>query len=111
WLRTQGEQPACEFSGAESGWLFQQRQLHSRRAPGNTCLSALQAMEMPGQPARNNSKGCGGVMRVAPVGLFTWRRQPRDAHDDAFRLGTKLAALTHGHPTGSLTGGVLAVLV
>lgn len=34
-------------------------------------------------------------------------RSPRHA----FRLGTALAALTHGHPTGSLTGGVLAVLI
>lgn len=28
-----------------------------------------------------------------------------------FNLGSELAALTHGHPTGQLTGGVLAVLI
>ena len=30
-------------------------------------------MNSLGEPARNDSKGCGGVMRVAPVGLFAWR--------------------------------------
>ena len=50
-------------------------------------------------------------MRVAPVGLFAWRLRQQDSPHDAFRLGAELAALTHGHPTGALTGGVLAVLI
>jgi ADP-ribosylglycohydrolase len=111
WLQTQGGRPTCNIDlGTDGpGWLFQHRRLHDRRAPGHTCLSALQAMSFLGEPARNGSKGCGGVMRSAPVGLFAWRQQasPREA----FELGTELAALTHGHPTGSLTGGVLAVLI
>ncbi len=113
WLQTQGERPICDidFGVDEPGWLFQQRQLHSCRAPGNTCLSALRAMSSLGEPARNDSKGCGGVMRVAPVGLFSWRLSQHESPQDAFRLGTELAALTHGHPTGALTGGVLAVLI
>jgi len=113
WLQTQGERPTCDidFGTDEPGWLFQQRQLHSRRAPGNTCLAALRAMNSLGEPARNDSKGCGGVMRVAPVGLFAWRLRQHESPQDAFRLGTELAALTHGHPTGALTGGVLAVLI
>ena len=113
WLQTQGEHPTCDidFGTDEPGWLFQQRQLHSRRAPGNTCLVALRAMNSLGESARNDSKGCGGVMRVAPVGLFAWRLRQHESPQDAFRLGTKLAALTHGHPTGALAGGVLAVLI
>ena len=113
WLQTQGERPTCDidFGTDETGWLFQQRELHSRRAPGNTCLAALRAMNSLGDPARNDSKGCGGVMRVAPVGLFAWRLRQYESPQDAFRLGTELAALTHGHPTGALTGGVLAVLI
>jgi ADP-ribosylglycohydrolase len=63
------------------------------------------------EPARNNSKGCGGVMRVAPVGLFYWRLNEKRSPEETFLTATELAALTHGHPTGSLTGGVLAVLV
>ncbi len=113
WLQTQGERPTCDidFGADEPGWLFRQRELHSRRAPGNTCLSALRAMSSLGEPARNDSKGCGGVMRVAPVGLFAWRLRQQESPQDAFRLGTELAALTHGHPIGALTGGVLAVLI
>jgi ADP-ribosylglycohydrolase len=69
WLATQGYE--CRVVKAEeNGWLIQQAGLHSQRAPGMTCLSALR--EYPGLPgiAGNDSKGCGGVMRVAPVGLL-----------------------------------------
>jgi ADP-ribosylglycohydrolase len=113
WLRTQGETPRreIEISADEPGWLFQQRQLHSLRAPGNTCLAALRSMTQIAEPATNNSKGCGGVMRVAPVGLFAWRLNKDESPEEAFSLGTELAALTHGHPTGSLAAGVLAVLI
>jgi ADP-ribosylglycohydrolase len=65
WLRTQGAKPhrGIEYGPREHGWLFKQRDLHARRAPGKTCLSALRAMRSPGEPAKNDSKGCGGVMR------------------------------------------------
>lgn len=113
WLETQGERSSCDigFDVDEPGWLVQHRELHSRRAPGNTCLAALIAMTSLGEPARNDSKGCGGVMRVAPVGLFARRLGGREALEYAFELGTELAALTHGHPTGALTGGVLSALI
>lgn len=113
WLQTQGERPSCDiaFGADEPGWLWNQRELNSRRAPGNTCLAALRAMRTLGDPARNDSKGCGGVMRVAPAGLFVSRLGSDEPDSHAFTLGTELAALTHGHPTGALTGGVLAVLV
>jgi ADP-ribosylglycohydrolase len=113
WLLTQGERPArnIEFARDGRGWLFAQKALHSQRAPGNTCLSALLAMKSLGEPARNDSKGCGGVMRVAPAGLFGWRMNGSGSVQETFRLGAELAALTHGHPTGTLTAGVLAVLV
>lgn len=112
WLTTQGEQPALDMSrgGEVDGWLMQQRELHDRRAPGNTCLAALRTMRSLGEPAQNDSKGCGGVMRVAPVGLFT-RRQGHSSPQPAFDLASEVAALTHGHPTGVLASGALAVLV
>jgi ADP-ribosylglycohydrolase len=89
---------------SNSGWLIAQQFLHSRRAPGNTCLSALQdgyRLATPQAPI-NDSKGCGGVMRVAPVGLVT--RQ-------AFDVACGVAALTHGHPSGWLAAGALAEMV
>lgn len=113
WLQTQDVEPSCDinFGAVYPGWLFQQHQLHSRREPGTTCLWALRTMSFLGQFADNDSKGCGGVMRVAPVGLFAWRLRRPEALQNAFRQGAELAALTHGHPTGALTGGVLAVLI
>ncbi len=113
WLRTQGDANSfnIDFSLDEPGWLFQQQELHHRRAPGNTCLSALRMMKELGQPAQNDSTGCGGVMRVAPVGLFGWHFRRQQPIQETFRLATEIAALTHGHPTGSLPAGVLAVLV
>jgi ADP-ribosylglycohydrolase len=43
-------------------------------------------------------------MRVAPVGLAAVR-------DEAFQLGCETAALTHGHPSGILSAGFLALLI
>ncbi len=43
----------------------------------------------------NGSKGCGGVMRAAPVGLL-----PR-SYGDPFSTGCEIAAITHGPPSGS----------
>ena len=113
WLMTQSERPSQNIDpfDEEPSWLSQQPDLHYRRAPGNTCISALKQMRYPGEPARNNSKGCGAVMRMAPAGLFAASiRPPRDP-DAAFRLGTDLSALTHGHPTGALAGGAFAALI
>jgi ADP-ribosylglycohydrolase len=45
-------------------------------------------------------------MRVAPVGLFAWQLRNEQSPQEVFNLGTELAALTHGHPTGQLIGGV-----
>jgi ADP-ribosylglycohydrolase len=112
WLATQGEPPHDGVDLVrEPGWLYPHRDLHHRRGPGNTCLSALRAPPSEAVFAVNDSKGCGGVMRVAPVGLFHWSLRDRHSPRDAFTLGCELAALTHGHPTGQLTAGVLAVLI
>ncbi|MHC3002519.1 ADP-ribosylglycohydrolase family protein [Gordonia metallireducens] len=111
WFITQGEHPRHGVlpMGERTSWLTGHRELHSQRAPGNTCLSALRSTTRPGTPADNDSKGCGGVMRAAPVGLFASRAEWSAV--GTFDLGTAIAALTHGHPSGSLTGGVLAVMV
>jgi ADP-ribosylglycohydrolase len=76
--------------------------MHHRRAPGATCVAALSGSQ-PGTVDRaiNDSKGCGGVMRVAPIGML----------DDAYAVANAAAALTHGHPSGWLAAGALAVMV
>ncbi|UXI70423.1 ADP-ribosylglycohydrolase family protein [Tahibacter amnicola] len=110
WLHTQGEQAPLAHH-LESGWLVQHPALHARRAPGNTCLCALRSMRQLGEAAFNSSKGCGGVMRVAPVGLFAHQLGWQVSPEKAFALGAELAGLTHGHPTGRYSAGVLAMLV
>jgi ADP-ribosylglycohydrolase len=106
WLCTQhvGREP--EPDGPFDGWLVAETRLHHRRAPGKTCLSAIAAgwHEVPIRAA-NDSKGCGAVMRVAPVGLIA------DSPETAFRLGCETAATTHGHPSGWLPAGVLAATI
>lgn len=105
WLLTQGLPPKEHYRWIYDGRLLDIAELHARRAPGNTCLDALSSGE-GGSMARpiNNSKGCGGVMRVAPVGLLCLKER-------AFEMGAEIAALTHGHPSGYLSAGALAYLV
>ena len=106
WLHTQGV-PWSEIepdgSGVPDGWLITNRVLFNQRAPGNSCVTALDSgvMGTPDEPI-NDSKGCGGVMRVAPVGLIAV---------NPFDLGSECAAITHGHLTGYLAAGALAVVV
>jgi len=107
WLYTQGERSRSQFSeDIIDGWLISVQNLHSRRAPGTTCLSALRGATMGtvDQPL-NDRKGCGGVMRVAPIGLA--------ARDEAtaFALGCEAAAITHGHPSGYYSAGCFAAVV
>jgi ADP-ribosylglycohydrolase len=93
------------------GWLIQQRWLYSRRAPGQTCLSALaggtHAVQQFGATAINDSKGCGGVMRSAPFGWLS----SGDNHDWIYQQACQSAAFTHGHATGQVASGALAYLI
>lgn len=102
WLRTQGR--SAPRAATEDGWLINVKDLWANRAPGATCISALSATTELGATAMNDSKGCGGVMRVAPIGLLC---EP----ERAFTLAMEAAALTHGHPTSSTSAGVLAYLI
>jgi ADP-ribosylglycohydrolase len=105
WLKTQGYRVFPVKDRVYEGWLIKHRELHTQRAPGVTCLESLQGGEMGSvQEPLNDSKGCGGVMRVAPVGVFA---DP----EKAFDIAAECAALTHGHPTGYLAAGVLANMI
>ncbi len=86
-------------------WRETQHEPNERRAPGRTCLSALDSGQV-GTIERpiNYSRGCGGVMRTAPVGLALQL-------DDPFEAGAECAALTHGHPSGYLPAGFLSELI
>ena len=105
WLLTQGYPRIKEYEWAYDGWLLGINELHARRAPGNSCLSALLSRKKGSiDDPINNSKGCGGIMRIAPTGLFYKK-------DKAFDMAVDFAALTHGHPSGYLSAGALAYLI
>lgn len=97
-------------SGQRDGWLQAEQWLYARRAPGNTCLTALTEARKVGTygvQAVNDSKGCGGVMRSAPFGLLPYEGNGEWVFDAA----AESAGYTHGHPTGKLASGALALLV
>ena len=106
WLYTQRiiiDEKFAEQPPIPDGWLVTLNDLNSRRAAGRTCLSALRSGQMGTETIPlNNSKGCGGVMRVAPIGLIA---------ENPFFLARDAAAITHGHPAGYLSAGVLASII
>ncbi|WP_433500005.1 ADP-ribosylglycohydrolase family protein [Sphaerimonospora sp. CA-214678] len=122
WLDTQqyDAPPARDDRHAfRTGGLREQRWLYARRAPGNACLSGLDAQRggqadggaggevrlgEPG-PVNPRSKGCGTVMRSAPFGLAG------GAPRQIFATAAECARITHGHPTGHLAAGAFAVLI
>ena len=105
-----------EPDGSKDGWWINQKWLYVRRAPGNTCISALmdarcgeRKISQYGGQAENDSKGCGGVMRSAPFGLLP--PSSDDAFGWQFDSAAQAASFTHGHPTAQLASGALAALI
>lgn len=116
WLRTQGETTiSLNTDVCNNDWLLAVEGLHRRRAPGNTCLSALRdGTYSKNGVAVNTSKGCGGVMRAAPAGLLAARINNSDSAGvarAAFEIGHTTATLTHGNPSGYYPAGVLAAVI
>lgn len=112
WLSTQ-LLPAP--SSKSHGFLSLQGWLYARRAPGRTCIDALQAnrtsdegSQQYGRQAVNDSKGCGTVMRSAPFGLL-----PTDlfTRSQVFAMAAEAAGYTHGHVTAHLASGTFPTLV
>ena len=91
-------------------WLLNVPELYAQRAPGNTCMSAI-LEGCTGTPERpiNFSKGCGGVMRVAPIGLYFGESPMAPLAVDM--LGADAAALTHGHGMGYIPASMLVHII
>lgn len=119
WLKTQTEEIPSgnkELGKRNDGdsWLLDVPELYSRRAPGNTCLSALAELkdEKHWQRnfvdwERNDSKGCGAIMRIAPLALVH-EYQPIDILD---REAAEISAITHCHPLGFIPSSVLVHII
>ena len=120
----QGKEPIYAITRAYIDWYYTQTpklrkktickisaipELNRLRAPGNTCLSALESIARGKEPL-NNSKGCGGIMRVAPIALFAAKRE--EYNDSAVaRLAAEASEVTHQHPLGFLPSALFSLLI
>lgn len=115
WLETQGQSnsnyPDLQWGSPELSELIKTQ---GQRGPGTTCVTALKAMPKPVKPAENDSKGCGTVMRVAPVGIFfgnLLRDLSKEQLQEVYNQGVSDAAITHGHQAAQHASGILAVII
>ena len=115
WLITQeGRNPAYVTEAVCD--LMKIPDLYSLRAPGNTCIGAMcqrrcqiQTGTLPEsflENRINTSKGCGAVMRAAPLGLVRTT--------DILALdweGAEIGAITHGHSLGFMPSAMLVHII
>ena len=103
WLDTQNN---TNNHDTKNSWIKDIKELNIPRAPGNTCISALSSGKKGtiDNPI-NDSKGCGGIMRVAPLGLYM--RNP----EYAGKYAAEISAITHGHPLANIPSYVFATMI
>ena len=108
WYRTQIERYPLPKE-QHTSWLVDIPELFVCRDPGYTCISTI-SNGINGTINRplNKSKGCGGVMRVAPVGLYFSEKWSSEKVD---MIGAEVAALTHGHPLGYIPAAGLVHII
>lgn len=117
WYFTQTGEVRVTATGVErhSTWLHSLPELAHRRAPGTTCMSACESILNGGRPF-NISKGCGGIMRVAPLGLLqaAYFYKNGEGLMNTARLaanGANIAKITHLHPLGYLPAALLTLVI
>ncbi|MCD8082425.1 MAG: ADP-ribosylglycohydrolase family protein [Clostridiales bacterium] len=120
WLKTQrsdihGMNPYKRHTReGEISWLLDVPELYALRAPGNTCLSSLAQRgcgeyvdDFMKNPV-NQSKGCGGIMRIAPLALrFRLDKTQSEMLDSLDMEAAQIAAITHGHSLGYMPAAVV----
>ena len=90
-------------------WIARIPEMNHRRGPGHTCMSSLYAI-YKGHDSINDSKGDGGVMRVAPIPLYAVV-DSRMSITDAARLAGEAAEITHQHPLGFIPAALVAHII
>ncbi len=116
WLITQMSDYDCrdmiEDYDRKISWLSDVEELYSQRAPGNTCMSSLIGLVKSQKPIndyikdkRNDSKGCGGIMRTAPIALMF-----EDTKEADFEAA-QMSAITHCHSLGYMPSAVMAHII
>lgn len=106
WLLTQIE---MKKEGLNQCWISELLEMNSRRAPGGTCISALNNILMGREP-QNDSKGCGGVMRISPIPLYGAVDNRMDI-TEVCRLAAEASKLTHKHPLGYISSAFLSYII
>ena len=106
WYLTQIGKKSSKFNDC---WISSIPELNANRAPGNTCLSSLYSI-YNGKKPFNNSKGCGGVMRVAPIPLYA-AVDSRMAVEEAALLAGEAAKITHQNPLGYIPAALMAHII
>ena len=91
-------------------WINAIPELWATRAPGNTCLNAL-SDRLSGYEVHNDSKGCGGIMRIAPIPLYGAIQNRIADLPTVDRLAADASALTHLHPLGYIPSALLAHVI
>lgn len=98
-------------NSARYSWLMNMPQIFRNRAPGNTCMTVLGSRKKGTlQNTVNNSKGCGGVMRVAPIALY-FARFNNLKQEKIDLIGAEAAAITHGHELGYIPAAALVHII
>ena len=99
-------------------WLLDVPELYVRRAPGNTCLSALETRAKEGyvdsfiNSPINRSKGCGGIMRIAPLALkYRWGENFYGDIEQIDMEAAELSAITHSHSLGYMPSAVVSHII
>ncbi len=109
WLQTQSAAYPLRTRSPYS-WLVNEPELFARRDPGNTCISAIiNGADGTIDDPMNQSKGCGGMVRVAPIGLYLGGR--RYESDKIDMIGAETAALTHGHELGYIPAAAFVHII
>lgn len=93
-------------------WLMDVPEMGENRAPGTTCVHAIMKQRRGSvDNPLNDSKGCGGIMRIAPVALYLNRTGDINRMQELFETASEVAALTHGHELGWLSSGMAAYIM
>ena len=88
--------------------LLNIKELFSSREPGRTCLMLIwNGANGTLETQINKSKGCGGIMRTAPIGLYFKNKSLKETA----LLAAKASALTHSHELGYLSSAMFAVII
>ena len=91
-------------------WIRNLPEINTKRAPGLTCLGSLMEIHNGREP-HNDSKGCGGVMRVAPIALFGLGEDRLSSMETMDKLAAEAAEITHLNPLGYIPAAMMVHII